>query len=1145
MASIVLSSLGRSLGNYLVPGIGGRILGFLGTRAGRYLDSEIGLGSSPVKDGPRLESLNIQDSRYGAGIPVVFGRVRVAGNVIWVSDLIETSHESQTSGGKGGTVSSVFGGTRTTYTYSLHCAVALAAGVIGSVETIWADSKVIYQNGVWKEGVVGSATVYTGSPAQDPDPLMQSFLGSDQVPAYRGHAYIVLESLQLSNFGNRLPNLTFEVASPVGGPQPEWLGCAGTDIQHRPGPIRNKGMPPLAVESGSAGARRMIAGGFTFSGTSASFHVIDSDVTGDIPAGIAHTESDSFPANDAGDHAWAMAPDKRFVAMYMQFAETTPSHRLVIYDSKNRQFGDVFSIDLDFCADNKQIAWIDAQHFVLTDSSGGRRGLRVFARAGMNITDLGFHDVWGAGSATSRVPLYYAQFTPLANGLLHYMADVQPYFTAIYVRSVVWQNNALIVGDEYTLTSGYYAGPGSGAQACLLKTGEDEWTLYFATVLDMQLMSFEPGSTSATITRPWQRLSNGAFAQSVTSHPVVYGNRIAVVQRSSTDNYYRLSEIALNGGSFSLEADGVIVSGFANAYGNFGAEAIDGTRLLLMGINGFENELSLLAIVRRRNTGGTLDAIVADILARAGYASGDCDLTDLAAVPVDGYVMEEPMPAAAALQSLQIYQPFELVESGAQLKAVKQRNEAALFIPSAECRAGKERESLSLHQQTRTQELDLPVEVTVDYLDASRDYEVGSQRARRSATRGARTMARIGLPIVCTAAKAKQIAEERLYTSWAERENLCVRWSRRWLAVEPGDVADLGGRLMRVTKTRLDGGVIEAQGTLIYPAISSTAEADEGSFNSVAGAGSVLSTLYLMDLPLLRAADDQPGVYAAVAGIDGWPGASLWRSGDGANYGALAAFNLPATAGIATTALEDRPAWYMDRAGTVCVQLLHGTLASCSFDDLLNGANVALLGEEIIQFQTATLTGPGLYTLGNLLRGRRGTEGKTGSHAAGERFVLLTEGTVRFIPALLTDRNRRYDFRALSNGQALGDVTDVDFTYSLATLQPMAPVHLTGSRSGGTGSDLTLGWKRRARLNADWADCVDVPLDEPEELYDVEIMDGSSVKRTFSGATGVSQVYSAADQSADWGGSVPSAFTVNVYQLSSRYGRGQKASAVV
>jgi hypothetical protein len=271
----------------------------------------------------------------------------------------------------------------------------------------------------------------------------------------------------------------------------------------------------------------------------------------------------------------------------------------------------------------------------------------------------------------------------------------------------------------------------------------------------------------------------------------------------------------------------------------------------------------------------------------------------------------------------------------------------------------------------------------------------------------------------------------------------------------------------------------------------------------------------------------------------------LWRSADGVTYTATTDFAVAAVAGIATSALANGAPYFMDNAGSVNVQLLQGTLASCGAADLLNGANTALLGNELIQFQTATLVAPGFYTLGNLLRARRGTESATGDHAAGERFVLLTTGTVQFLPCLLTDRGSAYDFRALSDGQSLGAAWDTVFTYALATIQPMAPVHLGGSRLSGTGSDLSLSWMRRARKNADWVDYIDVPLDEPTEAYDVEIMNGANVLRTFSAVPTPSVVYPAAEQTGDWGASVPSSFTVNVYQLSSRYGRGLPASATI
>ncbi len=58
--------------------------------------------------------------------------------------------------------------------------------------------------------------VHRGTEGQDPDPLIVAKEGPD-APAYRGLAYVVFERLALAEWGNRLPQLTFEVVRPVHG----------------------------------------------------------------------------------------------------------------------------------------------------------------------------------------------------------------------------------------------------------------------------------------------------------------------------------------------------------------------------------------------------------------------------------------------------------------------------------------------------------------------------------------------------------------------------------------------------------------------------------------------------------------------------------------------------------------------------------------------------------------------------------------------------------------------------------------------------------------------------------------------------------------------------------------------------------------
>jgi len=72
-----------------------------------------------------------------------------------------------------------------------------------------------------------------------------------------------------------------------------------------------------------------------------------------------------------------------------------------------------------------------------------------------------------------------------------------------------------------------------------------------------------------------------------------------------------------------------------------------------------------------------------------------------------------------------------------------------------------------------------------------------------------------------------------------------------------------------------------------------------------------------------------------------------------------------------------------------------------------------------------------------------------------------------------------------------------------------------------------------------------LPLDEPFEAYNVSIMNGTSVMRSFDNLGTTAVTYTASEQSSDWGTTIPSSFTVNVQQISSRYGPGNTGAATV
>lgn len=186
MATLVLSTVGSALG--------GPVGGAIGALIGQSIDQGL-LGGSR---GPRLGDLSVQSSTYGTQVPRIYGKMRVAGSIVWSTNLVESSATSAVKGQPD------------TYSYSVSFAVALSSRRIGGIGRIWADGKLIRDtDGAFK--VNTTFRFHDGSDDQPIDALIASAEGIANTPAYRGLALAVFESLDLAEFGNRIPFLTFEV----------------------------------------------------------------------------------------------------------------------------------------------------------------------------------------------------------------------------------------------------------------------------------------------------------------------------------------------------------------------------------------------------------------------------------------------------------------------------------------------------------------------------------------------------------------------------------------------------------------------------------------------------------------------------------------------------------------------------------------------------------------------------------------------------------------------------------------------------------------------------------------------------------------------------------------------------------------------
>lgn len=216
-ASQFSTSTINSVGISNIPFIGSRINNSINNNIrsnfdnlGAYLDDKLFSSDEdiPVR-GSRLTDISLQSSNYGQVIPIIYGKVKIAGNIIFASQLTETLVTKKISGtGKGGDIISAPAQKESRYNYTVSLAIAICEGEIANIDNIYADEKIINLG-----DFCSSYNILKGNEEQNTDSILEALLGTGNTPAYKGLAYIVIENLNITAFNNRIPNFTFEVRS--------------------------------------------------------------------------------------------------------------------------------------------------------------------------------------------------------------------------------------------------------------------------------------------------------------------------------------------------------------------------------------------------------------------------------------------------------------------------------------------------------------------------------------------------------------------------------------------------------------------------------------------------------------------------------------------------------------------------------------------------------------------------------------------------------------------------------------------------------------------------------------------------------------------------------------------------------------------
>lgn len=557
-----------------------------------------------------------------------------------------------------------------------------------------------------------------------------------------------------------------------------------------------------------------------------------------------------------------------------------------------------------------------------------------------------------------------------------------------------------------------------------------------------------------------------------------------------------------------------------------------------------------------------LEEVMNDLCGRVGLDSGDYDFSNLSSYNTRGLIVPARTEASRVMDALAKANRFDIVETGGQLKAVIRDGTSVATIPSDDVGAGSDTDAKPFVEITRLQEVELPESFQVSYNSELQDFQQFTQSSRRN-VRFSQNQSNVSFPMSLTDSYAKFLSDSFLIESWIGRQSFKFTLPYKYMYLDPGDVITVpneAGSTNLVRIESINNGLVselEVVGVADDPIIYSDPGFDP-QLPTVDDGEVITGTVATFIVDEVNAPYDEfaiAGNIFCVAGRpeSGWNGGQLYadpsiKEDAGPIKEIVGSFLSSCVFGKTTAdsngVLEDDATpLAKDTVNTVRVTLTSGTLESVSESDITDmNKNLAVIGKEIVNFQTATFISGTTWELSNIYRYKRGTDyllsmieaGEFSGHAQQDNFVLITSKNLPFAYDVEEVGNTK-QFYILEYGRDYsGGLPSSSNSIDLegTSRKPYGPTSLAyvGDRSSGD-ADVTISWVRRSRTKGDLTNWDSAPMDEAIEQYKVEIWDASvtTLLRTMY-TTSKSIIYSIADQTTD--GVNSSTFKARVFQIS-------------
>lgn len=484
-----------------------------------------------------------------------------------------------------------------------------------------------------------------------------------------------------------------------------------------------------------------------------------------------------------------------------------------------------------------------------------------------------------------------------------------------------------------------------------------------------------------------------------------------------------------------------------------------------------------------------------DIANRCGVPADRIDATALAPDILPGMVIAVDTTGADASRVPQQVYFYDLPEFDGKIRAIKRGGlEVGTLTDDDFVSVDKDDDDV------RIQEIELYKKLHLSYPDPAGNYAITKQTFfRDSINVNAKGELVIGTPIPFSTDEAAQRVDIMGKIMWASAEGKMSRTlPRKFTTWVPSDCFLYNGKRWRIERGDVADGTnaIEAiyDRKSAYESIATGALARDPTSQTSSLRGP--TRFEFVNLSPLLDSHDKIGIYFGVCGIlDGWQGGAVFaRPLGAADYTSLGNYSNRSVMGHTTTVLPAGSPWVFDAAASVTVKVHGGAPDSATFAQLLNEANAAIIGDEVIQYQLAVEVDDYTYELTGLTRARHNTA--VAAHAVHSRFVLLSGLNFYELPSAWIGKQLQFYIQSL--GTPSGTGYNEVHTWSPARIQTeWSPVRLLAPRNA--ADDATeVSWIGRGRLGTNAAP------------FQSQYFDGYRI--TFS-LTGITQSYLSATPS--------------------------------